>query len=244
MTTFSTSLSWPVAAEGLSAGETLTLSVRASDLNNVTGPSTAQSPELTLRLVTREELLAELARREQEYRMDFERLTDTQEQIRGGLLTAVSRLGQREDPAVLAIQLAALERRQRNVAGSVNVIRQRFEQILAELRVNQLDTRDERQRLGQGIIAPITQLAKRDLITAADMIRQWARETSPKRGSQVDPHQVAILSQMRAILANMLQWEGYQEVVSMLRDIIRLQRELHGETKEAIEDQAGDVFDD
>ncbi len=210
----------------------------------MTGPSTAQSPELILRLVTREELLAELARREQEYRMDFERLTDTQEQIRGGLLTVLSRLGQREEPAVLAIQLAALERRQRNVAGSVNVIRQRFEQILAELSVNQLDTRDERQRLGEGIIAPITQLAKRDLITAADMIRQWARETSAERGSQVDPHQVAILSQMRAILANMLQWEGYQEVVSMLRDIIRLQRELHGETKEAIEDQAGDVFDD
>ena len=60
----------------------------------------------------------------------------------------------------------------------------------------------------------------------------------------MDPQQVALLSQMRAILANMLQWEGYQEAVNMLRDILRLQQELRTETKDAAGKQGTGVFDE
>ena len=42
----------------------------------------------------------------------------------------------------------------------------------------------------------------------------------------------------------MIQWEGYQEVVTMLRDIIRLQQELRAETQTTLEKEASDVFDD
>jgi len=244
MTTFATSLSWPVATQGLEPGETLTLLVRATDFDDVSGPNRAQSPETMLRVVTKEELLAELARREQEYRADFEHLIDSQERLRSGLLTVLGRFQDAGPVETLAADLAPLERRQRNIAGSVNVIRQQFEQILAELSVNQLDTLDARERLGELIVDPLTQLAKRDLVAAADTIRQWSREGSAQKASRIDPQQVAILSQMRAVLANMIQWEGYQEVVKMFRDIIRLQQEIHGETKDALEDQARDVFEE
>ncbi len=49
---------------------------------------------------------------------------------------------------------------------------------------------------------------------------------------------------MRQVLANMIQWEGYQEVVSLFRDIIRLQQELKAETEATVERQGSDVFDD
>jgi hypothetical protein len=42
----------------------------------------------------------------------------------------------------------------------------------------------------------------------------------------------------------MLQWEGYQEAVNMLRDILRLQNELRTETKDAAQQQGSKVFDD
>lgn len=244
MKSFSTSVSWPVSAEALAAGEMLTLLARASDFDSVSGPNDAQSPETTLRVVTKEELLAELARREQEYRMDFERLVDSQEQVRGDLLTVLGRFRERETYEALPADLTPIERRQRNVAGSVNVIRQQFEQILAELRVNQLDTSDERERLGERIVKPLTQLAKRDLVVAADSIRRWSREASGDSAKQIDPLQVALLSQMRVVLDSMIEWEGYQEVVGLLRDIIRLQQELRTETRKKLEDRAGDLFDD
>ena len=239
-------------------GEKLTLSVRAADFNTVSGPGTSESAEISLRVVTRDELLAELARREQEFRIDFERLIDAQERVRSGLLTVARRIGNADRTETLGVELAPLERRQRNIAGSVNIIRQQFEQILSELRVNQLDGPTERERLGGGIVDPLTSLAKRDLVTAADTLRQWARSSSDTDAQEkasltspgalgalpVDTQQAAILTQMREILANMIQWEGYQEVVSMLRDILRLQEELRTETRESLQEQGGDVFDD
>ena len=243
-TTFTTSVTWPVATEGLVPGDAISLFSLASDFDDVNGPNSAQSPEILLRVVSREELQAELSRREQEYRADFERLVDAQEQVRGDLLTVLRLSLDPSHSDALAADLAPLERRQRNISGSVNVVRQQFEQILAVLRVNQLDTLDERERLGDRIIGPLTQLAKRDLVAAADAIRHWSREASAERAARVDPQQIAILAQMRSVLNSMLQWEGYQEVVNMLRDIIRLQYELHAETKSTLEEQAGEVFED
>ncbi len=244
LTNFTTSISWPVATDNLVAGEVLTLWVRAADFNSVTGPGRAASPEVTLRVVTREELLEELSRREQEYRVEFERLIDSQERLRGSLLSIFGRFRENDRLDTLVTDLAQPERRQRNIAGSVNVIRQQFEQILASLVVNRLDNKEERERLGDQIITPLTQLAKRGLVAAADMIRQWSREATAEKADQIDPQQVAVLSQMRSVRDNMIQWEGYQEVVSMLRDIIRLQQELQNETRKALQDQASDVFDD
>ena len=255
MKTLTTHVEWPVANEAMVPGEKLTLIVRASDFNTVSGPGISESAEISLSIVTRDELLAELARREQEFRIDFERLIDSQERVRNGILTVARHLGEKQVADTLVVELAPLERRQRNIAGSVNIIRQQFEQILAELHVNQLDSSTERERLGEGIVDPLTSLAKRDLVTAADTLRQWARMSSDTDAQEkasltstpalsIDAQQAAILAQMREILANMIQWEGYQEVVSLLRDILRLQEELRAETRESLQEQGSDVFDD
>jgi hypothetical protein len=49
---------------------------------------------------------------------------------------------------------------------------------------------------------------------------------------------------MHAVLARMIQAEGYHELVDMLRDIIRLQEELSEETAKSMSDTAGDMFED
>jgi hypothetical protein len=244
LTTFSTSQQWSVGSLALLDGERLTLQVRATDFDNINGPNFAQSPDRTFRVVSSEELLAELARREQQYRMAFERLVETQEQIRGKLLSILSHADRDLDEASLATALAPLERRQRNLASSVNVLRQQFAQILSELAISQLDDFDTRERLEEGIIDPLMKLAKRDMIAAADAIRQWSRESSTAKAELVDPLQAKLLSQLRAVLARMIQWEGYHEVVSLLRDIVRLQGELTEETKSEVVEQTGDLFDD
>jgi len=243
MTTFSQAFNWPVSAAAVAPGDQLAFTGRANDFDDVSGPNVTETAATALRVVTRDELLAELARREQEYRLDFERLVDAQEKLRAELLTALSRADQ-VDAKALAEMLSPLERRQRSIAGSVNVSRQQFEQILTELRINQLVTNAAEQRLGGGIVEPLTRLARRDLVIAADTIRRWSRDASPETASSVDPQQVAVLQQMRDALANMIQWEGYQEAVNMLRDILRMQSELGVETQRAIEDQAGEIFDE
>lgn len=242
-TTFTTSLNWAVAQAGVSPGDRLALLGRALDFDNVSGPNSAQSAEIAVRVVSREELLAELARREQEARGDLERLIDVQEQIRGKLLSELGALRTGQDDTELASRVTAHERRQRTVAGSVNVLRQQFEQILAELRVNQLSTNAAEQRIGGAIIEPLGRLAKRDLVSAADEIRHWGREPTTEFGHRLDTRQAALIADMREILSNMLQWEGYQEAVNMLRDILRIQAELEAETRRTLEQQGSDIFD-
>ena len=243
--TLTSSLSWPVAQASAAPGETISLWARAGDFDDVSGPKVTNSPETTLRIVTSDELLAELARREQEFRMDFERLLDAQEQLRSALLSAFDQMNRPDAPMdELASLLVPLERRQRNIAGSVNALRQQFEQILAELRINQLASREAEERLGVGIVQPLTTLAKRELVLAADLIRQWSRDAAPESASRIDPQQAEVLLQMRAVLSRMIQWEGYQEAVNMLRDILRLENELKEETRRKIEEQPGDIFDD
>jgi len=241
--TFSQEFGWPASTAAAVPGEQLTFTLRARDYDDVNGPNVTETPEISLRVVTRDELLAELARREQEYRLDFERLLKSQEKLRGDLLTALSR-SEKLDAAGLAGLLSPLERQQRTVAGSVNVLRQEFEQILTELRINQLVTAAAELRLGGKIAEPLTKLARRDLVIAADTIRRWSRDATAETASKVDPQQVAILQQMREILSNMIQWEGYQEAVNMLRDILRMQTDLEAETQRTIENQAGDIFND
>jgi len=220
----------------------LTLLARASDGNDVSGPNTAHSVEHILRVVTRDELLAELARKEQEYRRSFERLVDLQERVRGELLSV--RADAAGDAAAdLAVALAPIERRQRSIASSVNVIRQQFQQILDQLTLNGMDTIDETTRLDEQIISPLTELASRSLPEAGDSIRRWSRTPDAEAPTRADQLQVGVVKKMRFVLANMVQWEGYHEVVTMLNDIIRLQRELGEESKDVVAQEAADIFD-
>ena len=49
---------------------------------------------------------------------------------------------------------------------------------------------------------------------------------------------------MRRILRNMLKWEGYQEAVTMLRDILRLETELNEETRQELDRRAAEILND
>lgn len=244
LTTFTTSVRWTVGEQAVVPGDRVILRARAADFDDVSGPNIAESAEFSLRVVTRDDLLAELARREQEFRLDFERLIDAQEQLRGRLLSLIGRTDEARTTSDIAAEATNLERRQRSIAASANVVRQQVEQILAEMRINQMATQAVEERLGLNVAEPLVRLVNRELPSAADAIRRWANSPSADAANAVDPLQVAALSQMRAILANMLQWEGYQEAVSMLRDILRLQQELRQETKDAASKQGSGVFDE
>ena len=242
MTTFSEALSWPVSSIVPAPGDRISIRGSAADFDDVSGPKRTESSEITIRVVTPDELLAELARREHEFRMDFERLIDAQEQLRGKLLSLMDSSEAASADFVTAV--SSLERRQRGIAGSVNVIRQQFEQVLTEMRINQLATETIEKRLGGNIVDALTELGRRELSLAGDSIRAWSRDASRETGSQIDAQQVVLLAKLRGILAHMIQWQGYQEAVTMLRDILRLQEELKNETKNRVKEEGKGIFDE
>lgn len=244
-TRFDTRVEWPVAPLGLVPGDRVSLYAEGEDYDDVSGPNRSQSATAMYRVVSTDELLAELARREQEYRQEFERVIEQQEDLRGEMLSLIRQTDGPDASRDLANRTAPFERRQRQMASQVNLLRQQFELILEETVINGLDSVAVRERLGEGIVEPLDQLAKRDLIEAADLIREFGRSAGLEVGSRAataDRAQDAILRRMREILANMLKWEGYQEAVTMLRDILRLQGQLSDETQEEMERRAAELL--
>ena len=149
-TSFDLQYEWVIASTEAAVGDQVSVFAQAGDFDTVSGPNVGESTAMTFRIVTSEELLAEFNRREQEYRRQFERVVQSQERLRGKLLTL---LGRMDEPAIrddLELRLAPLERRQRQIVSQVNVIRQQFEQVLAELAINRLDTSRVKERLGDG----------------------------------------------------------------------------------------------
>ena len=241
---FSARFDWPVAAAGADVGAQVAIFARARDFDDVNGPNVRESAAVTFRIATAEELQADFARREQEYRRQFQRAMQSQERIRRDLLSLLARIAEAQTRKDLELLLAPIERRQRQLNAQVNLIRRQFEQLVHQMHINRLETPETRTRLVDGIITPMSQLSVTVLTDAADLLRRLARERTEALAATVDPLQAQILTRMQLILDNMLKWEGYQETVNMLREILTMQRELSEETQQQIERSGSDVFDD
>lgn len=232
------------ASLSLVPGQQLSLTARATDFDDVSGPNLGESQTHSLRVLSADDLLTELSRREQEYRGEFERIIDAQEQFRRDLLSFTSLFDGLAPQAQRRDVFAAHERRQRQLAARTLIVRQQFQQILTEIRINQLDTPLVQRRLNDHIIDPLRRLTVRAMPEAADQFRRLGEEQGLFGLAEIDTAQTGIITQMREILGYMLKWEGYQEAVTMLREISRLQGELRKETEAELQRQAEELFGD
>lgn len=242
---------WPLAPLGLKPGDQLSLSVRAADDQGgslaTSSPAeasagVAESTTFMLRVVTPEELLNELARRESEWRRELEHILKSQEQIgrrvhelhdqasRGGLS------GERR------AEYDAQERAQRGQTGRLRAVRQQYQRILDELKVNQLADPAVRRRMEDGVIGPLGKLSGTDCVAAADLMQRVRAQYQPETADEVEQAQSRIVEQMYAILAQMLKWEGYNEAVALMRDILRLQEDVNRQTKARLDRQVEGLF--
>ncbi|GMV96370.1 MAG: hypothetical protein AMXMBFR83_07360 [Phycisphaerae bacterium] len=235
--TFTRTVEWAAGRHGAAEGDRLTLYAQAKDFDDVSGPNAGESAKVTLRVVSREELLAELNRREQEYRQDFERLLRHQEELYSELLSLFRSVGAAEPSRDRLRSLGLLARRQRDHAGRLNTIRVQFEQVMSELQVNQLSSPAVEARLGGAIIAPMGALQRNRLPAAADGIDGLARNASDEAIQSVKTSQDAILADMNRILAAMQKWEGYQEAVARLREVLNMQGNLNQEVERQLEEE-------
>ena len=128
---FATAMDWSIASAEVEVGSQVAIFARAIDFDDVSGPNVRESAAVTFRIATAEELQADFARREQEFRRQFQRLMQSQERIRGELLSLLSRINDPQTQEDLKLLLAPFERRQRQLNAQVNLIRRQFEQSTA-----------------------------------------------------------------------------------------------------------------
>lgn len=245
-------------------GVVLNFAVVAVDNDTVTHPAegakSGRSTAFTLKVVSDEELRTELLRREAEQRVEFERAIAQQEELivdakalEAAVVLARDR-GQMADGKFTVNQLRQLgqiEKLQRLLAGRCESVAAQYAQILQEVANNRLEDAGGplQARLQLRIVDPLEQLAsdvippladRLDALRAAELsIAQRLEQLAKAIELQED-----LLEQMNVIKRSMIKSEGYQEMVNLLREILKAQQDIEDKTVKELEKQIEGIFED
>jgi hypothetical protein len=259
----------PDAAKGgwameLKPGQTLFLSVRATDRFNLTdAPRAGASQQFALDVVTMAQLLELLERRELELRQRFEtvfaKVTDTR--------NLLSRVDFKEDAAADAAETEtatdgadrALTRRRLRVAGALQNVTQSahellglaeaFDEMHEQLVNNRIDNVDLKTRLREQIAQPLRLVGEKSMPQLESQLQlATERLDDPQAGAAALADSLRLadgaLVQMQQILDRMLELESYNEVVGLLRGIIEDQQQLNERTKQQQTDRLKDLLEE
>jgi hypothetical protein len=184
--------------------------------------NTGASPALQLRVVTPEALLNQLLRRLHEQRLELERMISQEEQLAQGLLG--------QDLKTLVRAAGA----QRDVSRTVLRAADAVERVVAEMASNKLLDKGTRGRLREQVIEPLRALDIGPLTEAADLAEAALGATGPNQilaMGLAGEAAKAIATELRRIVDRMGRIEELAELVSLLKKVIREQRELLDKTK-------------
>ena len=240
-------------------GSSLRLLVRASD--TLPGKSnSSDSVEFLLRVVSAEELRADLLRREIEQRKAFQRSYDAQLEVMGELqaMAAAERLD--EAPEKFAAQqqerIITLARDQKLIGTNVSSIADRFEDYLVETQNNRLDEdqnidglKSFAERFDNNIIGPIRHLDSVLIASASRNIDNCQRMLGDRSGlsdavgATTEIHQ-QILEEMKKIMSEMEDSETFQEAVNKLLEINRDETQIKAEIQKRKNQRVNDLNED
>ena len=225
-----------LAPLSLEVGKTLALVVSARDACTLEGgPNEGSSDAWTLSVVSPEALMAMLEAREILLRRRFESvvsdLTLVRERVAalpegGAVAPADGDDGESGVAGGWPLEAGRLGESASRAAGETAEIAEAFRSIRAELDNNALLTEELDSRLVGQIATPLAAIATTDLpglsaaargASAADRVALLARAD-------------AVLARMRAVLDKMMELESYNEVIELLRGVIRTQEEIREET--------------
>jgi hypothetical protein len=213
---------------GLAAGRRLTVSIVATDgCRLATGPNVAASDAWSLDVVTPEALLAMLEAREIILRRRFESTVADLVQSRDRLATPATNAASAADPdrdAGEGDDVARLLEASTRAAGETAELAAAFRLIRDELANNALLSPELENRLVSQIADPLARIAAVDLPGVAAACRRRAPRDEIVRATD------AVLARMRAVLDRMMELESFNEVVDLLRGLIRTQEEIRAET--------------
>ena len=243
----------------LKPGTSFRFAVAAYD-NFPTQAKIGRSQEFLLRVVSDDELRADLLRREIEQRKAFDQAYQIQLELTSEIQAVAARVPgsgtSREDFEIQReASLIELVRNQKGVGTAIDRVANRFEDFLVEVKNNRLDEAenaiapDQRieTRFDQKIIRPIRQLDS-ELVSMAtrhlDDCRRAIQTDSEleKAVGQTVAVQTAILDEMKKILAAMNDSESFQEVINDLLEVKQGLLETKGGIKDA--QKPKDVFED
>ena len=239
----------------LKPGERLNLFAEASDRYDLGADHTTRSDLYGLDVVTPDQLLGRLERRELGLRGRLEQSIGEIRQLRDVLnrvskddwqrksvpesatanLQGQDNIERAEALRVLRIQQSSLQASK--TREEVTGIAAALGDIILEMENNRVDSVDRRDRISLKVKAPLEMLVEDGLLELQRRIDNLSLVAkNPETGPQVAANAVEqaeeVLLQLEAILESMLDLESYNEILDYLRDLIDREEKLIEDTKE------------
>lgn len=220
----------------------------ASDRYNLDGKHTTRSQVYRLELVTPDQLLGLLERRELALRARLEQTIDETRNLRDTLDLLLRRgladdlAGAPEEERTRQIQIRRLRVQQSGLqanktAEELTGIAESLDDVLSEMVNNRVDSVDRRERIGSGVRDPLRQIVAdplNRLKVQIKVLEESIADAESAKRSAADAVQSAedVLLQLTAVLEKMLDLESYNEILDLVRDLIGDQQKLLDDTKE------------
>jgi len=236
----------------------LAIQVKARDYYDLGDAHTGEGDIYELDVVTPEELVRMLERREVALRQRFEQMIDEMLQARDLLLSvrnanAKVNLPDRPDPdqpnepvddekikadirvrKLLNVQQAGLQsdKSQQEVAG----VSLSFADIRGELVNNRVDVEDQKERLLRDVIEPLNHISEEmfpELKTKLEELEKALADpkAEPAAIAAAIDSAEAVIKEMETVLAKMIEIEDFNQLLEIVRDILKEQEELIDATK-------------
>ncbi|MDG2383584.1 MAG: hypothetical protein P8N76_18065 [Pirellulaceae bacterium] len=250
----------------LQTGTNIVLSIKADDFFDLAeAPNTGQGDEYALDVVTPDELLAILEARELNLKRRFEQVIAEMTTTRDRLLRLQAGLqpdakdesaepGDQELSEEREWSLRVLQVQRANQQGDksrqeVSGVAASFDGIREEILNNRVDTEERKIRLKNQIITPLNLIADNQFPAWQENLAKLqtgleAKEPDLEGTREVVKQANNILLALEDVLAKMLELETYNELVDLVRSIIREQEELSKQTKEERKKKARSLLED
>lgn len=224
------------------AGQMLALRFDAKDNFGPGEPHVAQGEPVVFRVVTAEELAADLQRRQLEQRKLLETVLSQQETARAQLDETISPTSDDPRAAQARQKLLQLAKTERDLGARCASIAQTYTQILDEALNNRIAQAADLRGLRDKVVQPLGALATEDFPVAATATEAYGSAGNDDLKNVAIATYDRIISRIRGILAQMREEERLAAVVAMLREVIKLQDQAADEASKRRGEAGSEVF--
>jgi hypothetical protein len=239
-------------------GSAINVFAQATDRYDLGRSHITRSEVFRLQVVTPEQLLALLERRELGMRSRLEQTIDETRALRD-TLDQLRRRGfdsqeipsderektRQEQVRRLRVQQSGLQANK--TSEELTGIAASLDDLLQEMVNNRVDSVDRRERIGTGVRDPLKKIVSEPLAQLIDQIAEVEKSvadppSAAKKTAQAVQTTEKVLLQLTAVLEKMLDLESYNEILDIVRGLIDDQTELIDETKEERKKRVLDMF--
>ncbi len=206
------------------------------------GAAETISDAYTFKVVTPAELLTELLRRQNEQRVEFEKLLKQHlaDAAEFRDLQNLSKAGANLEK--VRRRILTLGRHQRHLGRTVSGIGRRYEAILDEMLNNRLAEESRIFRLKSRIVEPLGLLGSRHMPSLAGSVRGYARSALAADRMLVSKGYDEVASMMRNVLRYMTRLETFTRILNTLREVIRFEEGAREKAKAALKKEMNELF--